>query len=107
MAIAEPVDDFKSPGGIQNDLVGNKLTAAATIAPTKMIHHVTGTTAISTITPPYTDFNGPLFLVADSVFSWTSGGGNIGAGNATTVVAAQAYGFVYDRKAGKWYSIGQ
>lgn len=104
--MAEEVFDFTPPGGIQNDLVGAKITAAATIAPTHMIHHVTGTTEISTITPPWTDFNGPLYLVADSVFTWTSGGGNIGAGNATTVVASQAYGFIYDRKAGKWYSIG-
>lgn len=106
MPVPEDVDSFKPPGGIQNNLVGQKLTAAATIAPTKMIHHVTGTTAITTITPPYVDFNGPLYLIADSVFSWTLGG-NIGAINATTVVALQAYGFIYDRVAGKWYSIGQ
>lgn len=104
--MAEEVFDFTPPGGIQKDLVGPVLTAGATIAPTKMISHVTGTTEITTITPPWTDFNGPLYLIADSVFSWTAGG-NIAAAQATTVVANQAYGFIYDRKAGKWYSIGQ
>ena len=32
--------------------VGASITAAATIAPTNAVHPVTGTTAISTITPP-------------------------------------------------------
>ena len=104
--MAENPYDFMPPGGQFNPLVGQKITAAATIAPTKMIHHVTGTTAISTITPPSVDFNGPIYLIADSVFSWTSGGGNIAAGSATTVVASNAYGFIYDRVAGKWYPFG-
>lgn len=92
-------------GGIFDDVVGPTITAAATIAPTKKVTHITGTTEITTITPPWTDFTGPLYLVADSVFSWTAGG-NIAAAEATTVIAGQAYGFVYDRKTGKWYSIG-
>ena len=102
--MAEEPDDFRSPGGFLSDVVGAKITAAATIAPTKKIHHVTGTTAITTITPPWTGFAGQLYLIADSVFSWT-GGGNIAAVNTTTIVAAQAYGFIYDYKAGLWYSI--
>lgn len=101
----ENVFDFLSPGGIQDSLIGQKITAAATIAPSKMVHHVTGTTQVTTITPPWTDFTGPVYLVADSVFSWASSG-NIAAANATTVVAANAYGFLYDRVAGKWYPFG-
>jgi len=105
-ATEQPLFDFTGPGGQFNDLIGPKLTAAATLAPTKLVHHVTGTTAVTTITPPWPDFVGPLYLIADSVFSWTLGG-NIGAVQATTLIAAQAYGFIYDRKAAKWYSIGQ
>ena len=104
--MAENIFDFMPPGGIQNSLIGQKLTAAATLAPSKMVHHVTGTTQVTTITPPHVDFTGPLYLIADSVFSWTSTGGNIAAANATTVVAANAYGFLYDRVAAKWYPFG-
>jgi hypothetical protein len=68
-----------------------------------MVHHVTGTTQVTTITPPWDDFTGPVYLIADSVFSWTSTGGNIGAASATTLVAGNAYGFLYDRVAAKWY----
>ena len=100
-----PIDQFKPPGGIQNDLVGQPITAASVIAPSRMIHHVIGTTQVVTITPPWTDFNGPLYLVADSVFSWTSTGGNIARANASAVLAGAAYGFVYDRRAGKWYPL--
>jgi hypothetical protein len=102
--MAETPADFANPGGLLHDVVGAKITAAATIAPTTKLHHVTGTTAISTITPPWEGFTGPLYLVADSVFSWNTGG-NIGAANPTTVVASQAYGFLYDRKTAKWYSL--
>lgn len=98
--------DFMPPGGQFNPLVGQKITAAATIAPTKMIHHVTGTTQITTITPPSVDFNGPIYLIADSVFSWT-GGGNIAVQNASAVLANRAYSFIYDRVTGKWYGLNE
>jgi hypothetical protein len=104
--MAENVFDFIPPGGIQDSLIGQIITAAATVAPAKMVHHVTGTTAIVTITPPWTDFTGPVYLIADSVFSWTSAG-NIAVANATTVVAKNAYGFLFDRVANKWYPFGQ
>ncbi len=103
--MAENPYDFSPPGGQFSNLIGAILTAAATIAPVKMIHHITGTTAIQTITSPNTDgFSGPIYLVADSVFSWTTSG-NIGAANATTVVAGAAYGFIYDRANAAWYPI--
>lgn len=102
--MAENVFDFIPPGGIQDSLIGQPLVGA-TVAPTKMVHHIVNTTAIVTITPPWTDFTGPVYLIADSVFSWTSAG-NIKAANATTVVAGNVYGFLYDRVAGKWYPFG-
>lgn len=95
---------FTSPGGIQNDLVGGVLalgTNGTTLTPTRMVHHVTGTSAaLTTITPPWTDFVGPLFLVADSVFTSVTTG-NIGT--VFTTVANNAYGLLYDRKTTKWY----
>jgi hypothetical protein len=102
--MAENTFQFVPPGGLLWDLVGPKLTAAATIAPTHMIHHVTGTTAVTTITVPHTGFAGPLYLIADSVFSWTSAA-NIVQDPSTTLVAGCAYGFVYDYKAAKWSPI--
>lgn len=97
---------FTAPGGIQNDLVGGKLSlgtvAGTTLTPTRMVHHVSGTASLATITPPWTDFVGPLYLVADSVFT-TLTTGNIGT--VLTTVASNAYGFIYDRKAAKWYPL--
>lgn len=104
--MAENNFEFTPPGGLQWSLVGPKLTAAATLAPSKMIHHVTGTTAVTTITPPHTGFAGPIYLIADSVFSWSSSGGNIVQDPSTTLVAGHAYGFVYDYVAAKWSPIG-
>ena len=95
---------FQSPGGLQNDLIGNVLslgTNGTTLTPERLVHHVTGTAAtLTTIVPPWVDFTGPLYLVADSVFTGTLGG-NLSV--IFTTVAGNAYGFIYDRKAGKWY----
>lgn len=102
--MAENSYEFTPPGGLQWDLVGPKITAAATIAPTRMIHHVTGTTTITTITPPHTGFAGPIYLIADSVMVWNSTA-NIIADPGTTLVANRAYGFIYDARAGKWHPV--
>jgi hypothetical protein len=98
---------FVPPGGIQDQLVGGVLalgTNGTTLTPTTMVHHVSGTsTALSTITPPWSDYTGPLYLIADAVFVATTGGGNIGT--VFTTVANNAYGFLYDRVAAKWYPL--
>jgi hypothetical protein len=93
---------FSPPGGQFNDVVGAAL-GGATIAPDKMVHHITSTTAISTITPPHEGFVGPIYLVADSQFTVTTSG-NVAAAVATTV-ASVAYPFIYDRKTAKWYPV--
>jgi len=103
---AEEINLFKfvPPGGIQDQLVGGVLalgTNGTTLIPVTMVHHVTGTAAtLATITPPWNDFTGPLYFVADSVFTATTSG-NIGT--VFTTVAGNAYGFIYDRVAAKWY----
>ena len=95
---------FTSPGGIQNQLVGGVLalgTNGTTLTPTSLVHHVTGTSAaLATITPPWADFTGPLYLVADAIFVSTTLG-NLAV--VFTTVVNQAYGLIYDRVAGKWY----
>lgn len=95
--------DFLPPGGMFQDLVGDPVVGA-TVAPTKMIHHVNNTTAISTITPPNEGFSGPIYLIADSQFTVTSTGGNIALA-VTTTVANKVYPFIYDRKTAKWYPL--
>lgn len=103
--MAEAPYNFRPPGGQLHNLVGDNLSST-TIAPTKMVHHYVSTATITTITPPHEGFTGPLYLVADSVFSWTSSG-NIAAGPGTTLVAGRYFGFLYDRVQAKWYHAGQ
>jgi len=81
--------------------VGAILTAAATIAPTNAVHHVTGTTAISTITPPSGLAKGSkLTLIPDAATGQTTTtGGNIALG--TTMVQNKALILTYDGT--NWY----
>lgn len=89
------------PGGQFADKVGPVIASAATIAPTKPIHHVSGTAAIATITPPWEGFAGPLILIADAIWTWTNGGNIQVAGTVTA--AGRTVTFTYDRKTLKWY----
>jgi hypothetical protein len=59
---------------IYGTMVGAALTSAATIAPTSGIHHVTGTTAIDTLTPPFADFTGDITLIMDNNCNLATGG---------------------------------
>lgn len=60
-------------GGLENNTVGPVLASAATIAPTYGVHHVSGTAAVSTITPPWPGFTGTICLIPDGAFSITAG----------------------------------
>lgn len=88
-----------SIGSQLNSIVGPAIASAATIAPTNSIHHVTGTTAIVTITPPYPDFQGSVRLIADGIWTWTAAG-NIGV-LGTVTAAAGFVDFLFDGL--KWY----
>lgn len=82
-------------------VVGAAITSAATIAPVNGIVHVTGTAAISTITPPTgmsATVGGCITLIADGAWS-TVTGGNIFA--AMTAVAGTPYTACKD--ATTWY----
>lgn len=96
------------PGGEKQDCVGSpSILAVVTI--THMIHQVQSTAAITTIVPPVErseGFAGPIYLVADSVFSWTSSG-NITTPIGTTAVAGRAYGFIYVARSSAWKPFGE
>lgn len=74
------------------DTVGNlygtvveTIASAGTIAPVKGLAHITGTTTVSTITPPYSGFVGCVKLIADNVAGFaTTTGGNIAAASTVT-----------------------
>ncbi|HSU55466.1 MAG TPA: SGNH/GDSL hydrolase family protein, partial [Candidatus Dormibacteraeota bacterium] len=83
--------------------VGTAIASAATIAPTSGLTHVTGTTAISTITVPSitvsgTAFTGCLVLIPDGAWTTTTTG-NIAA--ASTAVVGRQMEMCYDGS--KWY----
>jgi hypothetical protein len=87
--------------GLFENSIGTAIASATTIAPTSQITHVTGTTAIQTITAPVgmsSTIGGCLNLVADGAWSTTSGG------NISTIFIASAgtiYDFCYDGT--NWY----
>lgn len=93
---------FSPPGGINQDLIGSPIASASTIAPDRLIHHVTGIASISTITVPYEGFSGPIYLIADGYWGWDTSG-NIATAGAP--VLGQAVIFVYVPEKSKWYTL--
>ena len=84
--------------------VGVALASAATITPTSPMHHITGTTQITTITAPANltagGMGGCLVLIPDG--AWTTGtAGNIAL--ASTAVVNRALTMCYDSGTTKWY----
>ncbi len=76
---------------------GGDLASAATIAPTRGIHHVTGTAQITTITvPTMTEdpsagvFVGTIILIPDGAFTYASSGNIVGTGLAVVGKAMHA-----------------
>lgn len=82
--------------GIVNKSVGAQITAATTIAPTSNVQHITGATAVSTITLPAGAAAGWVFtLIPDDVSGQsTTTGGNIALGS--TLVQHKALILTYD-----------
>lgn len=94
------LEDFIEPGGYNKDIWGATIASAATIAPTHKCHIVSGTEEIATITPPYTNFAGVIYLVASGAWT-TATSGNIA--KAITAVANAVVPLVYNPKTSKWY----
>ena len=81
--------------------IGTAMASAATIAPVAGITHITGTTAIATITPPAgmsSTVGGCVTFIADGAWS-TATGGNITT--VLTAVAGTLYQACYD--GATWY----
>lgn len=105
MAYTEKPYDFLPPGGQFQVLVGPIVVTSTVVEPTKMVTRIGTTGTISTIEPPHEGFVGPLYLIADSVFAWSTDG-NIGTVQGTTLKAGYAYGFIYNPAEGVWYPLG-
>lgn len=91
--------------GIEFHRVGTAVTAAATIAPTSPSFHITGTTQITTITPPTTCTTAAesgciLYAIPDALGSLGTGGNII---KASTFVVGQLMILIYDQAQAKWY----
>jgi hypothetical protein len=91
-------------GGLYFEGQSTALASASTVAPTFPIHHVTGTTAISTITVPaacaVSGYDCNVGLIADG--AWATGtSGNIAV--AMTATVGYRYDFTYDPGTSKWY----
>ncbi len=92
--------------------VGAVIASAPTIAVQSSMHHVTGTAAIATIHLPQsmvpppagttsgTDFSGPVWLIADGLWTLVTGG-NIAF--AATPAVGQAVCIVFDPGTATWY----
>ena len=98
---ATPGQICAQTGGYETSPVGTTVASASTIAITGSVFHVTGTTAIATISVPAgmsSSFGGCVSVVADGAWTTTTSG-NIS--NAMTATAGQMYRACYDGV--KWY----
>ena len=91
---------FRSPGGTQVGTEGATLASATTVAPTHRIHVVSGTTEITTITVPYTGFEGDIVFIPSGIFTLATGG-NVGL--AATAVVGKAMTLTYIKSTALWY----
>ena len=82
--------------------VAPTIASAATIAPTKQITFISGTTAINTITAPtgIATTGGQITLIPTGIFTTTTAG-NIAL--ASTAVVSRALIMTYDATTAKWY----
>jgi hypothetical protein len=91
---------FLPVGTATNINYGTTLASATTIAPVKYVTNVSGTTEITTITLPYTDFSGTICLVPTGIWTLNTGG-NIAI--AATAVVSKAMYLTYNPVTSKWY----
>jgi hypothetical protein len=94
-----------TPDGMTQMAVGSAVASASTIAPISPTTHITGTTAVSTITRPTgcglsTGYSCTITLISDGGFSLATGG-NIAAAETTT--AGHSYRLTYDQATSRWY----
>jgi hypothetical protein len=94
--------DIKYSGLFATTTAAPTLASATTVAPTKPITFISGTTAIVTITAPspISTGGGSIVFIPTSIFTWTNAGNIAIAG---TAVVGKALMLVYDVTTTKWY----
>jgi hypothetical protein len=94
--------DLKYSGLVATTAAAPTIASATTIAPTKPITFISGTTAIVTITAPspISVGGGSITLIPTGIFTWTTAGNIALAG---TAVVSKALTLVYDVTTAKWY----
>ena len=94
--------DLKYSGLVATTAAAPTIASATTIAPTKPITFISGTTAIVTITAPspISTGGGSITLIPTGIFTWTAAGNIALAG---TAVVSKALTLVYDVTTAKWY----
>jgi hypothetical protein len=98
------IGNFDGVGGIPSFYKGTAIASAATIAPTAAVTHITGTTAIVTITVSsgctVTGMACTIKLIPDGLWT-TTAAGNIAI--ASTAVVSKVLEMTYDQTTAKWY----
>ena len=94
--------NVKYSGLVATTAAAPTIASATTIAPTKPITFISGTTAVVTITAPspISTGGGSIVLIPTGVFTWTTAGNIALAG---TAVVSKALTLVYDVTTTKWY----
>ena len=94
--------NVKYSGLLATTAAAPTIASAATIAPTKAITFISGTTAVVTITAPspISTGGGSIVLIPTGIFTWTTAGNIALAG---TAVVSKALTLVYDVTTAKWY----
>jgi hypothetical protein len=96
--------NFDGAGAILSQFKGTAIASASTIAPTAAVTHITGTTAIVTITAPsgctVTGLACTIKLIPDGLWT-TTAAGNIAI--ASTAVVSKVLEMTYDQTTTKWY----
>lgn len=92
---------FRSPGGNGLILIGKSIPASSSISPDCLVHHITGMGVISTINIPYLGFNGPLYLISDSGFSFNDVGNIVKT--SELFQPGRVVTLLYDEMLAKWF----
>ena len=99
--------DFSNPGTLTKGIEGATIASAATIAPVKRQHFVSGTAEITLITLPYDGFAGTIYFSPLGAFTGATGGVattlNKPVGLAFTAVTGKTLALTYFPSTGKWY----
>lgn len=93
-------------GGLQNTTIGAILdSTVARAVPTHQIHPLTGTGALTSMTPPWAGFSGIVYFLPDGASTVATGGSTNGFAKAATHVANRAIGYVYNPVTDLWWPI--